>query len=238
MIAETRTWLTEDELIFDRLESFHRHRVEMIAGDKLPFKIRNEGRLVVHLMPEETARQRRRIPGVDLKRHGQKLAFPGNLNPSHRLNADGLLVGDGYDTWRAYYQMFNDGRLEAVISDTCYQIQQGPRVLRDLDCENGMIHIVESYQIVAKELNLSSPFWLFAALTNCEGVRIRLNNWQDYSNHAIDRPTIHLPGIALSGFDVDAKTFLRPVFDAMWNAAGFEVSPHYDEAGNRKEIRR
>ena len=40
-----------------------------------------------------------------------------------------------------------------------------------------------------------------------------------------------LPDVLIEDYDCDVPAALRPVFDALWNAAGYERSLNYDENG-------
>ncbi len=48
----------------------------------------------------------------------------------------------------------------------------------------------------------------------------------------IDRPVLVLPDVLIEDYTVNVPTALRPIFDAVWNATGFDRSFNYDEAGN------
>ena len=92
---------------------------------------------------------------------------------------------------------------------------------------------MRNYLPYAKNLNLEPPFWLFAALTGCEGARFWFNrSWEQLSPHAIDRSIVWLPETKIDGSDTDPVKHLRPICDVLWNAAGIERSFNYDEHGN------
>jgi hypothetical protein len=47
----------------------------------------------------------------------------------------------------------------------------------------------------------------------------------------IDRDMLLLPDVLIETYTPDMPTLLRPLFDAVWNAAGWERSINYDEKG-------
>ncbi len=52
------------------------------------------------------------------------------------------------------------------------------------------------------------------------------------TKRAIDRDTIVVPEIWLDTFECDLPRVMRPIFDAVWNAAGYPRSLNYDSEGN------
>ena len=57
------------------------------------------------------------------------------------------------------------------------------------------------------------------------------------SSSIMNRNTIVFPEIVIESFDTDVALAMRPVFDALWNTAGYAASPGYDEKGNRRKGR-
>jgi hypothetical protein len=47
-----------------------------------------------------------------------------------------------------------------------------------------------------------------------------------------DRDPLIIPEILIENFDGSPVRELRPTIDAIWNAAGWPGSPHYDELNN------
>jgi len=58
--------------------------------------------------------------------------------------------------------------------------------------------------------------------------RLRLHRWGQFTS---DRDILVLPDVLIEGYGCDNPTVLRPIFDAVWNAAGWERCFDYDEKG-------
>lgn len=52
MTSFTGPWLSEDEVLHHRMESFHRQRVEAVNGENSLLTVRGGGILVLHLIPQ------------------------------------------------------------------------------------------------------------------------------------------------------------------------------------------
>ena len=109
------------------------------------------------------------------------------------------------------------------------------RFLCDSACERGILQVTKQYLTFCKAIGIVPPIWLFCALVDVQGA-IYYSHWDD-GGHVIDRSIVELPEMELAALDDVSDAQLRPLFDCIWNAMGFERSLNYDEAGNRRERR-
>jgi hypothetical protein len=49
---------------------------------------------------------------------------------------------------------------------------------------------------------------------------------------SIGSDTLLLPEVVLESYATDVQRVLRPAFDVLWNASGYDGSPSYDNQGN------
>lgn len=243
MTTFAEPWLTEEEVLFHRMESFHRHRVETITTGQSPLGKRNGGLLVVHLIPRSCVQTRPRLDGAKLKEHASSVPPLGGRGGSARFNVDGVLNYDGSKTVRAYSQLYRDGRLEAAMSEVAFPLdrQQKDSVhcLRDSICEEAVFNMMAGYLQFCKAIGLDAPVQMFSALIGCEGVRICTDlSFRDVSDHAIDRSPAFLPCINITSLDAEPKALLRPWCDTLWQACGIERSFSFDGSGHWRERRR
>lgn len=224
--------LSPEERIRLRMEHAHRERVRAIVAGETPFPLRDGTKLIVQLIPEVSAGTPARFPASELKAHGEVIVPLGKDSGSYRFNVDGFAGCDEESRAQAYTQLYRDGRLEAVMANAAYE-KQGEKLLHDDFCERAIISLVRQYLFFAEKIGISSPFWLFAAMTGCQGVKI--NTWHRFACKAIDRDTIFLSDSRIEQHDIDPNTYLRPVFDCLANAVGLERSLNYDEQGNRRD---
>jgi hypothetical protein len=234
---ETTGWLSRDELIFHRMVTFHRERVEAIQRGSSPLVKHQGGTLVVHLIPHRCAGSRHQFEWARLKEHGKPIRPLGERGGYSRFNVDGYLHYNREREITAYSQVFRDGRLEATMTDIGYQ-QNGAWVVRDTICESGVFALVSAYLIFCKGIELEPPLTLFSALVGCNGFRFAINpRWVDLSEYAVDRSPAYLPEIEIPSLDVEPQPFLRLWCDTFWQAGGVEKSYSYDEEGKWHERR-
>ncbi len=230
-------WLSKNELIFNRMLTFHRERVEALAAGSSPLAKQEGGTLVVHLIPHSCVGHRHYFEWAELKEHGNLIWPLGERGGSSRFNVDGYLNCDRENEIKAYSQVFRDGRLEAAMTDLGYE-QNGVWVIRDTICESGVFALVSAYLKFCMGIKLEAPLTMFSALVGCEGSRIAVTRrWMDPSNHSVDRSPAYLPEIDISSLDIEPMNFLRPWCDTLWQAGGVERSYNYDNEGNWHERR-
>ena len=89
-----------------------------------------------------------------------------------------------------------------------------------------------------KQFNIEIPVLIMISLLDVKGVEMSY----DYINPIIlhfrsspgniDRDSIILPDILLDDYSVKIPNILKPAFDSIWQACGYECSPNYDEQNN------
>lgn len=229
------TWLSVEELLFDRMAGFHRQRVEAIAAGSSPLGKAGDGVFVVHLLPQSSVAVRTQFAASLLNAHGRFIFGLGSGGGDSRFNVDGLLNYDSLDSTGAYTQLFRDGRLESAMANVCYE-QNGSKVMRSTSCQSALFSVVGGYQKFCREIGVVAPIWLFSALIGCSGAIISsTQSWHFGRGHAVDRSPAFLPELQIGSLEFNPKVALRPVCDAICQAAGFEASFNYDKDGNWHE---
>ncbi len=234
MTAFAEPWLSEDEVLFHRMETFHRQRVEAVAGEDSPLTVRGGGILVLHLIPRSCALGRTRFDGGKLKEHGSSVPPLGGRGGYARFNVDGLLNYDGHESVRAYSQLFRDGRLEAAMPEVAFPVDRQQKnsvhCLRDSICEEAVFSTVAGYLRFCKAIGLDVPIQMFSALIGCKGVRICTDmGFRGVSEHGIDRSPAFFAEVEIGSLDAEPVKLLRPWCDTLWQACGMERSFSFDK---------
>ena len=236
-------FLTEDETIFHRMETFHRQRVDAATGQDSLLTSQDGGVLVLHLIPRSCALGRIRFDGAKLKEHGRSVPALGSRGYSQsRFNVDGLLNYEGRESIRAYTQIFRDGRLEAAMPDVAFAMdhrqQNSVRCLREAICEQAVINTVAGYVRFCIAVGLQAPIWMFSSLVGCKDVRICTDmRFRDLSEHGIDRSIVCFPEIEIVSLDGESLKLLRSWCDMLWQACGVERSFNFNDQGEWRERR-
>lgn len=240
--------LNEEEILFHRMETFHRQRVDVVASGDSPLGKREDGYLVFHFVPHSCLKSRDRLDDNRLKESGDKVR--GSRERSFyrfsRFNVDGILKLDTEKEPTSYSQIFRDGRIESVISDIVFSSRDqihnqpisGPRYLNDPTCERAFFTFVEQYLEFCTIAGLHEPITLFSALVGCRDVRFYSDRGYYLPQGGIDRCPAFLPEVEIQRFDIDPETLMRPWCDTLFQALGLEKSLNFDKSGKWEERRR
>jgi hypothetical protein len=89
-----------------------------------------------------------------------------------------------------------------------------------------------------EHLGLAMPAHIFLSLLGMTGHRFAVDNrrFMDREHYA-DRDALILTELLIESWSVDSAETMRPLFDMVWNAFGYERSFNYDESGRWSERR-
>lgn len=236
-VNEIRSAFALSESVGEKIKRFRDDRIGRIIAGETPILMKNPRKVVLHIFPVESVAPHVQI---DVKQSFEEIRkyWPiCSSGMSSWFNFDGVLtfdrVHDGLGS--SYLQIFRNRVLEAVttnilgglVDDTGKHIPSGI-------FEPKLILSVEGYFKLLKDLNASPPFVIMLTLIGVKGLIMGVDRFSFSAQQPIDRDLLMLPDILVEDFNVDAKKVLRPVFDMVWQACGWERSMNYDEKGNWK----
>ncbi len=238
-VGELRQAFTLSESVAERIRAFRANRLLALGNDETLVPLVPGAKVVLHVVPLQSLTSDFR---VDLgSRAQQQVQTLQRINPpgahgwGQRLNLDGLLKysseHDGSSS--SYVQLFRSGMLEAV---QVWPEWQGEKVLPSQAYESDIIKALSAYQAVLSELGLATPAYVFLSLLGVADHRFAVNNRRFIGReHLADRDALILPEILIESWAVDSAEAMRPLFDMIWNAFGYERSFNYDENGHWTE---
>jgi hypothetical protein len=71
-------------------------------------------------------------------------------------------------------------------------------------------------------------------MTGVKHRSLHLGGFSLRRSNYIDRDVLQLPDVLIEDENLAAGKIMRPIFDAIWNAAGWEKCFNYDEDGRWK----
>jgi hypothetical protein len=241
-VREIRAAFLANTEIARGIQRFRDGRLAAIIAGETPVPLTDSdgrARMIVHVVPVATDK------ALDLAGIGKgsphlpPLGHGGGW--SSRYNLDGLVTYCGPNegpsrAQRAYSQIFRSGAIEGV-----YVIWFGdkttPLRMYATSHEGDVAEGVEAYVTVLRKLGADGPLSVLVSLVGVRGTRIAHGRFEDPRRREaeFDRDVVALPDIVLTSSAPDVRSALRPVFDAMWQASGWERSFGYDAQGNWDE---
>lgn len=232
-VAELRALFALSETTAERIRNFRTERLSKILADETPVSLIKNPKIVLHIVPVGAFDPAVRfdLSAVVDDVSDTKPIGCGSWN--HRYNFDGLLsYARGQGEAYSYLQIFHHGAIEALQAS--YLEPTGEeRIIRSTAIENAMADYLSRYMRTQQKLGVEPPFFVMLALLGVAGYRINgSDRFLGSDGHAIDRNDLIIPEVMVEDFSSRPQEVMRPIFDSMWNAAGWSRDMNYDENGN------
>jgi hypothetical protein len=205
--------------------SFRRERLAHILAGETPEPIQlRPVTVALHIIPLLGPRVAR-IPDINREighiKEWQPLRTPTGSN--WRYNFEGLVTYDGTQLRLSYLQLFRNGAIEAVQSGLGMDNQLPAGATEGLVL-NALLRLLTALHRV----DIPPPVAVIVTLIRTQGVRLMAEAHNP--SRAFDRDVFQLPPVIINelGNDGDYDALMRPIFDAMWQAAGDYRSANFD----------
>jgi len=210
-----------------KADSFRRERIMAVRSLEFIPNLDTEAMFFLHIIPLGLNRSY-----IDINKHLNDLPdlFDG-VDGSCRFNLDGYLVYDMGEKCNAFVQYFRDGGVEIYSS---YMFSRyAPDSLLQLnatDSETFTIVCVKKYLNYIPLVEVELPIVIYLTYINLLNVSINKNHIRQRPRmNLFDRKDVILPGVVVESMENDITEILHPVFDMIWQAAGWVESPNYKE---------
>jgi hypothetical protein len=234
-VPEIRSLFLRSENQAQRVRDFRAERLSSILSGQLPHRLVDGPTLVMHLIPMRAIQGLIQIDPV-LYAGERMLPLIGSTAALPRLNVDGALVirnptpqGETY----GYSQLFRNGFFEStyVLSG---RHERGLAVLPSKGIEQNLIDHLSKFRQELTFLNAGGDCIAMLSLLRANEVKLGVRDQWHLEDHQtfFDRKTIVLPDIVARD-GLASELALKPLFDLLWQAAGFTSSQNYDSAGQR-----
>lgn len=233
--TEIRSAFALSEQLPERIRLWRDDRLAKVIGGDAPVPMDEGGRLFIHLVPLASFAGHVEFSAAELGTQQVQFPPPGAGGWSHRVNLDGVVTftgprGDAQQS-NAYCQVFRSGRVEAV-SARIVHARDTQRMVGSVWYEEAAIRSIGSYLKGLKELGVQLPIVVLMTISGAKGAWLAVSQrLMGRSDNTIDRDVLILPDVLVETYGADVATLLRPVFDAVWNSAGWERSFNYDDHG-------
>ena len=235
-VAELRLAFNLGETMTERIRNFKRDRISSIFANETPVPFVETAKTILHLAPAISFSPGRSYDIARIASDTGKLSPIGATGSSHRYNLDGFLIySQENGISQSYVQLFRNGIIEAVEGQLL-KPDGKDLYIPSIAFERELIQSLYNYLSALKTLNVELPIFIFLTLLGVKGYRMGLSRkwWPRQGVHTIDRDIIEVPEVMVENYDVEPPLVLKPCFDSVWNACGFERSLNYTATGDWK----
>jgi hypothetical protein len=241
-VDQLRAAFGASDTLAERINEFRMERIARVVAGDTPVRLHyDSGRVVLHLVPlsafSTPMSHSDIVERAADSREVRPLYHEGSHAYSHHFNLDGFCFHDELDKTvggYGYVQFFRQGMIEAVDS-----------IMLRLRHENGagklLTHEIEKYVqrglqryagLARTDLGIDGPAVVMLSLVNVAGYVREVDMWRFDRQRPLDRAQVLLPDVVVDDIaDAAASSTLKPIFDAMWQAAGERGSPNFGKDG-------
>ncbi len=240
-VAELRSAFALSETTAERIRNFRMERLGMIVAGETPVPLDDGAKIVLHIVPFGAFDPTAKFDVASLSDDRMDLLTPLytlRLEYSQRYNFDGFLTfAELQDSplTHSYLQIFRNGIIEAVEA-FLLNSEQGKRILIS-PFEQELLKATSKFLQLQKYLGVEPPLLVMLTLLGVSDYIIPVDpiRFPRRPRHPIDRDVLPISAILVESFQYDISQIMRPIFDAVWNAAGWAGSLNFDETGKWKD---
>jgi len=219
----------------DRIRKFRTDRIQLLIENEGPLAIElSEPRVILHLVPQASF-----TDGILLQfnLHETGIRPMGASGWNSMYSIDGFVTYSGpegkFDSVRAFSTLFRNGTVEAVAKLNTRE-QDGRRVISLLAAERYITDAVANALQQFSQRSIPPPYYVMLSLVGVHGFCAPTNEGRSSPGYSHRTDKVLLPEFTIDNVltRMEPASFLRPLFDLIWNAFGQRGSPSYDASGN------
>lgn len=223
------------DTLIEKINKFKIDRISQLSADNTPIPFYEEAKIVLHLVPIESFSPDYKADINAIKSDFTKLEPIYSSGWNHRVNLEGVLSYSGgrNDKSHSYVQLYRNGIIEAV-DGLMLSPDDEKKYIPSIAYEKELLKSLAGYLGVLKDLNIATPIVMFLTFIGIKDYEMAVDRSRFWGSdhYKIDRDILQLPEVFIESYDIEVKDILRPLFDLVWNACGYERSYNFDEQGN------
>ena len=237
-VSQIRAGFLFSDSLVEKIRNFRADRTIQILAKETPIPVKNGRTLIFHIIPLSAFHQEMALHVTQIREHLNQLQPLSSHGYSERVNLEGVVT-----FWKpaeelqsiSYAQFYRNGIIELVDSSMILGDDDPSDPLRAAIFEDILIQGTARYLKFLRNVGVQGPTVVSVALDGmanvCLGVRAR-QDYRKMNDRRFDRNLLIFPEIVVEDLAGEPDVILRPLFDALYNAAGWDKCAHYDAQGH------
>lgn len=229
-ISEVRSLIIASETLRERKRNFRLERISKIISNEAPISLKSEPKMILTVIPLSAFDN---YDQFDLNKIEENVRIKRAFGEHHRYNIDGYLSYYQRDDLTKYTQLFRNGIIEHMHANLHESTpDNSKKLIQSKRFEQTLMKMMDYFISIYKSTGIEPPFVIFLNMLGFKDYS--MNVQYDYyitDEYPVDRNNLMTPEILLQNLNANPRQFMRPMIDAVWNAAGWHQSPSYDESG-------
>jgi hypothetical protein len=234
-VSELRAAFLLTDTISERVNRFRFDRLDKIQSGETPVSLMKNPKIVLHLIPFGSFDPASKFDVSTITTDLTKLRSPylESTGVQGRYNLEGYIAYShlaSHELPCSNLQIFRSGIIEMVDA---FLLRNSEKKIYSYNFEGDLLKSLPRYFSLQRQLGVDTPIFVMMTLLGVAGFRIvtRLKtSWIDTTDE-VDRNDLVIPEVIVDEFDRHMAQIMKPVFDAVWNAAGRAGSLNYDDKG-------
>jgi hypothetical protein len=232
-VGELRSAFTSGAQVGESIREFRQGRLSAIVSGETPICFPEGPKIILHFCPYAST-----LLGaaVDIRAAYKQNQLIRTMLPADvsrlRFNFDGVMAcSQKAQVGQGYLQLFRDGKVECVET-RLFQINRDKQaILSSTSIEAACIGCTRRMFDLFAVLGAEPLCAVMLTLIGVKGYTL-VTDAMRFDQTPIDRDTLIIaPEIAEAYDSASVATFMRPMFDALWNATGLSQCGDYDASG-------
>lgn len=234
-VDELRSLYSLSESTAEHIKNFRADRLGQIVAGETTVSLPEGAKTILHSIPFNAFDQSIKYD-LNLIKQDTGLLEPlrssGWSAPNHNL--DGIYTYSTHDKVRhSYLQVFRNGIIEAVNTSLLERELDEQKLIAGVAYEGELLRALSRHLTLQKRLGVEPPVIVMLSLLGMKGYVMLVAPERRFNEgHPIDRDALLLPEVMVEDLDANISHTVRPIFDALWNAAGWSQSINFDDEGN------
>ena len=241
-VNDLRTSFNTSQNISDKIETFKSKRIDAIIQNKYDNFEKDSTIFILHMMPSSAFEFNALNSIIEIEEAISKSGsgvFDNYIQPKYNVDGAIQYINPDYSNranCNSYAQYYKNGIIEAVTKkffnpsfiSNCYP-SQNIKIIYIKNMVENTLKSVKLYLKYMQALDIVTPIILAVSITNTYGYEI-LSGSRD-SSSKIDRDMLFIENVMIDSYDQKPEDILKPIFNSIWNACGYESCYAYDEEG-------
>jgi len=235
-VNEIRSAFLGNETCYERIRNFRLDRINKLLSGASMVKLKSDNLVIMHLLPVMGLSKEIRLDVEDFNRPMDiNLLMPlGSVGFDRSYNFNGLLTCDEplEKVHESYLQIWRNGFIESVNSE--FLVGNTEKTLPVYSIEPEVVVALRRFVVLLRALGISVPYVLCLSLLNVRGFSIPNDQGYQKLTPTIDCDNLLCDETLIEGEGKSAEAILRPAFNQIWNACGYERDQYFDNDGQFK----
>jgi hypothetical protein len=225
-VHEIRNLILGSQEIPEKIRNFRADRLSSIIAEETPILLDKTPKIVLHLIPFSAFTVDRQCDFSTLTSPPRPIYTNGW---NHRHNFDGYLSYSQFQkspTAQTYTQFYRNGIVEAVEA---FMLGDSGKTIPSVLYEEELIESTSNYLKVLRGYSVEPPIAIMVSLSGVKGYTMDVDKhkyWRS-ENNPIEKDLLVVPEVLMERYEDNVDEVMKPIFDSIWNAAGWIGSLNY-----------